>query len=476
MATDDTLQLVDETLRDGTQSLWGMMMSYHMLEPVLGEIAEAGFDTVSLPMHVAQTLISTRFFREDPRYLYRMFRQKLEHTRSNVLLVGLGASLDVSAPAECATAVRLFQEQYKEWVPQINRVLVICCTEDEIQNTYPVLFPMFRKLGIELIPYMAIGHGPRHTAQFYAVRVKHLVETYRPVSICIKDVDGLLTPERLTELILAMQEVAEGTPLELHSHGMNGLQTYNAVVAMKLGVRKFTSCIPPLAYGSSHPSAYNLALNAQELGLRHDLDFDRLRVVEDRLTRIGKAYGHPIDNHPLPFDLTTYKHQIPGGVISNTKTQLAQLGIPEKLPEVLEEIPRILEDLGHPIMITPFSQFIVTQAVLNVQLGRWEECLDSCVEFAAGIFGREESGVAYMNQNVKDKLLSLPQAKKIQAKADQLFEYIRSEPSEAECKRRVGLPPTATREEYVLRYTLRGDEELGKCTPGGPEFYKKYLN
>lgn len=475
MAADNTLKLVDETLRDGTQSLWGMMMSYHMFEPVIEEIAEAGFDTISLPVHVGQTLISTRFFKEDPRHLFRMFNDKLKNTQSNVMTVGMGASLDVSAAAECSTAVRMFQEQFKDWVPQINRVLVICCTEDEIQNTYPVLFPMFRNLGIELIPYMAIGHGPRHTEAFYASRVRHLVETYKPISICIKDVDGLLTPERLAGLITVMQAVADGTPLELHSHGMNGLQTYNAVVAMKMGLRKFTTCIPPLAYGSSHPSAINLAMNAEELGIRHDLDFDKLRIVEDRLTRIGKAFGHPVDNHPLPFDLKTYRHQIPGGVISNTRTQLAQLGISEKLQEVLEEIPRILEDLGHPVMITPFSQFIVTQAVLNVQLGRWEECIDSCVEFAAGIFGREESGVADMNQDLKDKLLSLPQARKIREKADSLFDYIRSEPSEAECKKRVGLPPTASREDYVLRYTLRGDEELQNCTPGGPEFYKKYL-
>ena len=475
MTTDNTLKLVDETLRDGTQSLWGMMMSYHMFEPVLGEIAEAGFETIDLPVHVAQALISTRFFKEDPRYLFATFKEKLKNTKSNVMMAGMGMSLDVSAAAECSTAVRMFQEQFKEWVPQINQALVICCTQDEIKNTYPVLFPMLRKLGIELIPYMAIGHGPRHTEEFYASRVKHLVETYRPVSICIKDVDGLLTPERLRRLISAMEAVADGTPLELHSHGMNGLSTYNSVVAMEMGMRKITTCIPPLANGASHPSVFDTVRNAEQMGISHNMDLEKLKIVEDRLTKIGKAYGHSVDTQPLPFDLSAYKHQIPGGVISNTRTQLAQLGIPEKLQEVLDEIPRILEDLGHPVMITPFSQFIVTQAVLNIQMGRWEECLDSCVEFAAGIYGTEESGVADMNQDLKDKLLSLPQAKKIIEKADNLIDYINSEPSEAECKARVGLPPEASREDYVLKYMLRTDEELKNCTQGGPDFYKKYL-
>jgi oxaloacetate decarboxylase alpha subunit len=170
-----------------------------------------------------------------------------------------------------------------------------------------------------------------------------------------------------------------------------------------------------------------------------------------------------------------YKTQIPGGVISNTRTQLAQLGISDKLQEVLDEVPQVLEDLGHPIMITPFSQFIVTQAVLNVQLGRWEQCLDSCVEFAAGIYGQVESGVAYMDQDIKDKLLSQPSAKGIMKKAEGLLEYINTEPSEAECKKKVGLSPDASLEKFVMMYNFRGDEELNKCTPGGPEFYKKYL-
>jgi oxaloacetate decarboxylase alpha subunit len=142
---------------------------------------------------------------------------------------------------------------------------------------------------------------------------------------------------------------------------------------------------------------------------------------------------------------------------------------------VLAEIPRILEDLGHPIMITPFSQFIVTQAVMNTQVGRWEECIDPCIEFAAGIYGYEEAGVAYMNQDVKDKLLSQPQAKAIIEKGARIKEYISSEPSEAEVKAAVGLPEDASREEFVLRYLLRTDDELKSCTPGGPDAYKKYL-
>lgn len=475
MSADNKLQLVDESLRDGTQSLWGMMMGYHMLEPVVGEISECGFSTIDMPVHIAQMVVCTRFFKEDPRDTFRMFGEKLKNTNSNIMMAGLGASVGVTAQAENKTVVRMFQEQYKDWVPQLNQAMLICCTEDEVKNTMPSLFPMWRKLGIEPIPYLAIGHGPRHTEEYYAGQVKEIVENFKPISLCIKDVDGLLTPERVRKLVPAMQAAADGTPLEFHLHGMNGLNTYNAVVGMELGVRKFTTCIPPLANGSSHMSVYDMVRNAEQMGLEHSIDLEKCKIVEDRLRRIGKAYGHPVDNPHLPFDLTLYQHQIPGGVISNTTTQLEQLGISDKLQDVLEEIPRILEDLGHPIMITPFSQFIVTQAVLNVQVGRWEECLDSCVEFAAGIYGREDSGVNYMDQNLKDKLLSLPQAKKIMESADNLIDYINSEPSEAECKKKIGLSPSASREEFVMKYTILSDEELKVCEEGSPELYKKYL-
>jgi oxaloacetate decarboxylase alpha subunit len=470
-----TLKLVDETLRDGTQSLWGMMMSYHMMEPVIREIDEAGYYSVNLPVHVAQPLISVRFFKEDPRFLFKMFRDKLKNSKTNIITVSMGMALDITGPVENKTLVKMVTRQLKEWLPNINQYELMCGVADEIKNTFPILYPMMRSMGMEPIPYLAIGHSPRHTDEFYASRVKHIVETYKPISVCLKDVDGLLVSERVRTLLTACQNAAGDTPLELHMHGMNGQNTYNAVVAMKMGIRKFTTCCPPLAYGSSHPSVFNIISNAEELGIKHTMNVEKLKVIEERLTKIGKAYGHPVDNHPLPFDLFGYKHQVPGGVISNLTTQLAQLGIPEKLREVLEEIPRILEDMGYPVMITPFSQYIAAQAVLNVQVGRWEQCLDTMVEFAAGIFGVEEPGVPYMNQNIKDKLLSLPPAKKIKERAAHIIEYINSEPSEAECKKRFGLSPNDSDEELVLRVLLHGAEEMKHLTPGGPDAYKKYL-
>lgn len=469
-----TLELVDETLRDGTQSLWGMMMSYHMIEPVIGEIAEAGYYSINGPWHGAQPMISARFFNEDPRILYSMFRDKLKNSNTNIVVNTMGMMMFLTSPPENKATVRVSYRVIKDWLPNINQASCICCTRDEIKNEFPILFPLFRSMGIEPIPYFAIGHGPRHTDEFYGAQVKEVAEKFKPISLCIKDVDGLLTSERLRTLIPAMQKHANGIPLEFHAHGMNGLHTYNATVAMQMGVTRISTCVPPLAYSSSHPSVFDIVRNAEELGIKHNIDVEKLKIVSERLTKIGKAFGHPVDNYPLPFDLTYYKHQIPGGVISNTTTQLAALGIPEKLQDVLEEIPRILVELGHPIMITPFSQYIVTQAVLNVQLGRWEQCIDSMIEHAAGLFGIEDPGLADMDQNLKDKLLNLPKAKQIKERADRIVEHMNSEPPVEELKKNLGLSPNASDEELVLTYILMGEAMKG-ITPGGPDSYKKYL-
>ncbi|MEM1224006.1 MAG: hypothetical protein AAGH40_14745, partial [Verrucomicrobiota bacterium] len=259
----------------------------------------------------------------------------------------------------------------------------------------------------------------------------------------------------------------------LHAHGMNGLHNYNMVVGMEMGMRHFATCIPPLANNSSHPSIFDVANNVEQMGLKHNMDLDKLRIVEERLKKAGAAYGNPVDNPPLPFNLFDYKHQIPGGVISNTRVQLEELGMGDQLTEVLEEIPRILEDLGHPVMATPFSQFIATQAALNVQLGRWEHVLDACVDLAAGLFGIEDPGINEMKPEIKEMLLSQPSAQNALKKAARVTEYMNSTPSEAECKAEVGLPPDASREEYVLQYQL--GEELAGCTPNGPDSYQRYL-
>jgi oxaloacetate decarboxylase alpha subunit len=472
----DMVKCHDESLRDGTQSLWGMMMGHYMLEPVIKEIGEAGFDSIHVPVTSAQPLLAVRFFKEDPRITFRMIAERLGNTKSDVFAEpSLGAQHDIVGPYTNKTLHRLGCEVYKKILPQWNRGILMCCTQDEVKHQFPILFPIWREVGVEPVPWLAVGHTPRHTDEFYAKATKEIWEKFKPKEMCIKDVDGLLTPERIRTLVPAFQQNCGDAQLMTHFHGMNGLHTYNTVVCMELGIRKFTTCTPPLAYDSSHVSVYDTINNAKEMGIDNTMDVEKLNSITDKLTRIGKAYGHPVDNHPIPFDLFTYKHQIPGGVISNTVTQLAQLGHSDKLRAVLEEIPTILEELGYPIMITPFSQYIAAQAALNVISGeRWSQILDPVVGFACGVNGWEEAGVPYMDQNLRDKIMSLPQAKKIKEKAERQYDDLNSEPPLSQIKAEWNMS-SASDEDFFFAVLLHGDQELKKVTPGGPDTYKKYI-
>ena len=138
--------------------------------------------------------------------------------------------------------------------------------------------------------------------------------------------------------------------------------------------------------------------------------------AERRLRMIAKLENLP-EGIPLEYDHSVYGHQVPGGVISNLKNQLGQLRIAHKLDEVLEEVVRIIEDLGYPIMITPMSQFIVSQAAVNVATGeRYKEVLDCMIETALGVWGWEDAAVPWMDLNVKDRFLSHPNAKSLAEK------------------------------------------------------------
>jgi oxaloacetate decarboxylase alpha subunit len=472
----DMLKCHDETLRDGTQSLWGTMMGHWMLEPVIEEIGQAGYYSIDLPLSIIQPLIQARFFKEYAGHTFRMISEKLGNTESKIWAhPNMGAMQDISGGYSNKTMLRLGCEVYKKLIPQWNEGIFMCCTQDEVKTQFPVLFPLWREFGVEPIPFLAIGHTPRHTDEFYAKACKEIWETYKPVSMCIKDVDGLLTPERVRTLVPTFQANSGDAELMTHFHGMNGLHTYNIVVCMELGMRKFTGCVPPLAYDSSHVNVFDTINNAREMGIGHNMDLDKLNSVSDKLTRIGKAYGHPVDNHPIPFDLFTYKHQIPGGVISNTRTQLKQLGHEDKLRAVLEEIAVVLKELGYPVMITPFSQYIAAQAAVNVISGeRWSQILDAIVEFAYGVNGWEEAGVPYMDQNLRDKIMSQPSAKLLKDKAERNLEIFNSEPPLSELKAKMNMS-SASDEEFFFTYLCHGDQELKKVTPGGPDSYKRYI-
>jgi oxaloacetate decarboxylase alpha subunit len=171
------------------------------------------------------------------------------------------------------------------------------------------------------------------------------------------------------------------------------------------------AAVPPLANGSGNPSIFTVAMNARALGYKTIIDEAPLREASKFLTACAKIENLPIGKTP-EYDYAQYVHQIPGGMISNLRHQLRLVGMEDKIGQTLDEAAQVRAEFGYPIMVTPLSQFVGSQAAINVIVGeRYKQVTDQTIEYAMGIWGKE--GAAFMDPNVKEKILNRPRAKEI---------------------------------------------------------------
>jgi oxaloacetate decarboxylase alpha subunit len=324
----------------------------------------------------------------------------------------------------------------------------------------PYLLSCAHKAGLEVVLAVVYSVSPKHTDEYFT-RAVQAARALKPDRIYLKDPAGLLTPDRVKSLVPVFLQNAGGIPVELHSHCTTGLAPLCYLEAIKLGIETVHTAIPPLANGSSNPSIFNIVANIRALGYDPILDESALRPISDYLGAIAKREGFPL-GVPVEYDCAQFLHQVPGGVISNLKYQLAQLRLEHRLDEVLEEIVRVRADLGYPIMVTPFSQFVVSQAAINILLGnRYQEVTDEVIQFALGFWGNEQ--ISSTNEEIKDKILDRPRAR-------EWARWTPPEPTLKEVRERVGANGVSD-DEFLLRCFLRPDEIEFMKAAGSPQDY-----
>jgi oxaloacetate decarboxylase alpha subunit len=193
----------------------------------------------------------------------------------------------------------------------------------------------------------------------------------------LKDPGGLLTPERVRTLVPVLREAAPSLPLEVHSHCTATMAPLVYLEAARLGASFVCTAVPALDNGTSHPSAEQTIANLRAAGVGVDR---RGRAREMSATsRAGRAH-RPSRRRPAEYDVSIYRHQLPGGMTATLRRQLREVGLESRWDEVLAEIPRVREELGWPIMVTPLSQFVGVQAFLNVTTGmRYSQIPDEVV-------------------------------------------------------------------------------------------------
>jgi pyruvate/oxaloacetate carboxyltransferase len=275
----------------------------------------------------------------------------------------------------------------------------------------------------------------------------------------IKDVDGLLTPERTKTLVPAIMKKVDGIPLEIHGHCTTGLAPICYLEAIKHGVCTVHTAVSPLANGPSQPSAENIERNARYLGFKTNLNTKALESVADHFRYVAEREGFPT-GIPVEYDPFQYEHQVPGGMMSNYKAELAKRGLEGHLNVILEEIARIRKELGYPIMVTPLSQYIGAQAILNHTAGeRYKIVTDEIIKFVLGHYGEIEGEV---DKDVRSRINKLPRTK-------ELMNWEPPERSIGDLRREFG--PELTDEEFLLRVLSSNQEAVDSVLAAGPKNY-----
>ena len=383
--------LIETTLRDGQQSLWATRMTTAMMLPVLPDLDAAGFASVEhmTTMHLD---VCVRYLRENPWERMRLVRAGLRKTRLRMLGMSQFFSISRVLPDD---VVGLF-----------NRTCAATGV-DEFWITAPMNDTRTAEAGIQSVKALGLRIeggiqytvSPVHTDEFF-VRVTRDFVALGVDGLVLKDAGGLLTPERARTLVPKIVEAADGRDVYCHSHCVTGMGPAANLAAVEGGVAAIWTATSPLANGSSLPATSSMAKHLSWMGFEVSADPEAVARIEQYFTTVARRYDKPV-GRPAEYDPTYYVHQIPGGMITNFKSQLAQLGLGDRLPEVLEETPQVRADFGYPNMQTPFSQFIATQALLNVLYGRYTLVPDEVRRMALGYWGRTPGPI---NPDVLDRV------------------------------------------------------------------------
>lgn len=441
------VNFVDTTLRDGQASLWAMEMRTDMILPVAEYMDQAGFKAIEV-IGIAFLKKCVRELREDPLERIRLLRQRIRNTPLRAIRGRHIGGFQITP--------RAIEELCQERLVALGVRQIRISDSSNTVAIWRELVNSARHAGLQTVVNLIYTISPKHTDEYYAQKTRDAAGLGID-GICLKDPGGLLTPESTRTLVPAVLQNAGVIPVEFHTHCNTGLGPLCCLEAIQLGIQTINTAIPPLADASSNPSVFNVAMNARVLGYTPTVDEEALRPVAEHFTKIAKRVGLPI-GAPLPYDCLHLMHQVPGGMISNFRHQLAKVGLEGKLQAVLEETSRVREELGYPIMVTPYSQFVGTQAAMNVILGeRYKVIPDEVVQYALGMWGEEES--SSIAPNIRDRILNNP-------RAAELAKWRPSEPSLQDLRRKYGGPGVSD-DELLLRY-FAGADEVDALRAAGP--------
>ncbi len=356
------VKICETVLRDSHQSLIATRMTTDEMLPILETMDQIGY--YSLEAWGGATFDSClRFLNEDPWERLRKIRDKVKNTKLQMLFRG-----------QNILGYRHYADDVVEYFVQksiangIDIIRIFDALNDP-RNLKTAINATKKENGHCQVAF-SYTTSPIHNNEYFANFAKQIQEMGAD-SICIKDMSGLLKPYDAYELVKAIKEKVGDMPLELHTHYTSGLASMTALKAIEAGVDIIDTAISPMALGTSQPATEPIVAALQGTEYDTGLDIAKLDEVSKYFGTLREKYlaSGQLDPKVLKVDVNALMYQVPGGMLSNLISQLKAQGKSDKLVECLEEVPRVRADAGYSPLVTPTSQIVGTQAVLNVIMG-----------------------------------------------------------------------------------------------------------
>lgn len=433
------IDLIDVSMRDGNQSLWGAtgLNSSQMLQ-IAGELDRVGFRAVDFTSssHMA---VAVRYFGENPWERIRRVHAAMPRTPLQYITTGMRfISWEQADPEFMRLVYR------KLHAAGIGRFALMDPMNDP--DALIAGAKLIKQEGeAEVMAALTFTLSKFHDDEYYAKLAARLSQSPDIDLLYLKDPSGLMSADRARTLVPAVKQAIGHKTLEVHLQCTIGLGEQASIEAAVVGADGVHVGIGPLGNGSSLPEAQRMLLNLKEIGHTLNIDETALKNVANYWERLAQSEGLPIGK-PQEFDARFLNHQIAGGVLTTMRRQLAEVKLEHKLPELIEEASLVRADLGYPIMVTPFPQMVCSQALFNVISGkRYSQVSDQVINYILGRFGRATNPV---DSDVKNAILDRPRAREIEK--EPIFVSLD--------ELRSRFPRNLSDEEFLLRAVMPQDQ------------------
>lgn len=389
------VKITETIFRDAHQSLMATRLKTEEMIPIARKLDKVGYH--SLEVWGGATFDAClRFLNEDPWERLRKLRKEIKNTKLQMLLRGQNLLGYKNYPDD------VVEEFVKKSIENGIDIIRIFDALNDTRNLRTALNAT-KKAGGHAQTAISYTTSPVHNIEYYVGLAKEM-EDMGADSICIKDMSGILLPYTAEKLIKKIKDTVS-IPIQLHSHFTSGIANQTYMKAVESGVDVIDTALSPLGNGTSQPATEPMVASLQGYERETGLDLNELNDIAEYFRDIKEKYMNKgiINPKVLGVNAKTLIYQVPGGMLSNLVSQLEQQGSLDKFDDVLEEVPKVREDLGYPPLVTPMSQMVGTQAVFNVILGERYKMVPSEIKnYVKGLYGKP---TVEIKEEIKEKII-----------------------------------------------------------------------